>query len=106
LGGCGGGYQNEGEQVAKTLNPLPSWRLRASIVFPNRPPFESSVPTRSEMAKSPSNGRSKRRAVPELTACRCGVLFLAKKGKKEKRFCSQHCAGQHVVETRQLRDLG
>jgi hypothetical protein len=30
LGGCGGIYQNEGEQKAKT----PSRRLRASIVFP------------------------------------------------------------------------
>jgi hypothetical protein len=81
------------------LNPPPSRRLRASIVFPNRPPFESSMTTRSEMTKSPSSGRTRPRAVPELIPCRCGVLFPARNGK---RFCSKRCQGQHVVETRQL----
>jgi hypothetical protein len=101
LGGCGGIYQNEGEQKAKT----PSRCLRASIVF---------RATRS-MTKSPSSGRSKPRAVLELIpCCRCGVLFPKTNGRKEKRFCSnecraeelrfcsKHCQGQHVVETRQL----
>jgi hypothetical protein len=60
----------------------------------------------AESTESPSRGR-KPRAVTKLTACRCGVLFPAAKGKKgDKRFCSPQCYGQSVVEARNLRDRG
>jgi hypothetical protein len=50
--------------------------------------------TRS-MTKSPSSGRSKRRAVLELIpCCRCGVLFPKTNGRKEKRFCSNECRAE------------
>jgi hypothetical protein len=68
------------------------------------------------MTKSPSSGRIRPRAVPELIpCCRCGVLFPKTNGRKEKRFCfndyraeelrfcSKHCQGQHAVETRHRR---
>jgi hypothetical protein len=55
-----------------------------------------------EVTKSPSSGRSKPRASPELIPCRrCGVLFSA---KHAKLFCSHHCRGRQAAEARLLRD--